>query len=446
LVLATGLVFAPVWATYAAGVLVLGGGVAVLRTGTGQRVSLRDVARLRWRRHITYAPAWEEATQGCGLVKRIGSELAYPKIVSVRGGRFFDEVRVTPPRGLSKSHFESAAPELAAALESPACRVRGVPGNHRDVCLHFQRHDALLQVVAPLPPPEVVDLDSVAVGRTEYGEAWRIRLLGTHILIGGETGSGKASAIWSIVRGVGPAVRDGLVELWGIDPKNGMELTHGREMFTRYLGEATDIEQQVALLCELVAVMEARSEKYATEKRRKHVVTLEDPLILCIIDELADITTHEKKKLRDEAIELIAKLLRRARSVGITVVMALQNPKKDQVPFRDLIPDGFGLRLKARFQIDATCGEGAYAAGANCLTIPGEPEPDQPIDGRGIAYKTTQGQRQPMRGRFSYITDEDLFWMVREFPAFDRVRAAADRAALDEEFDVDDDERQPSRP
>ncbi|MFU8855350.1 hypothetical protein ACNAW0_30970, partial [Micromonospora sp. SL1-18] len=40
----------------------------------------------------------------------------------------------------------------------------------------------------------------------------------------GATGSGKGSVIWSVVRSLAAGVASGLVQIWGLDPKGGMEL------------------------------------------------------------------------------------------------------------------------------------------------------------------------------------------------------------------------------
>src|SRR5690606_26246726 len=70
-------------------------------------------------------------------------------------------------------------------------------------------------------------------GRCEDGSPWRLRLLGTHVLIAGATGAGKGSVIWSTIRALLPLMRAGLVEVWAIDPKR-MELSFGRVLFERY--------------------------------------------------------------------------------------------------------------------------------------------------------------------------------------------------------------------
>ncbi len=65
------------------------------------------------------------------------------------------------------------------------------------------------------------------VGVVEDGAPWALPVLGTHLLVAGATGAGKGSVVWSLIRGLAPAIRDGSVQLWVVDPKGGMELGAG---------------------------------------------------------------------------------------------------------------------------------------------------------------------------------------------------------------------------
>ena len=54
----------------------------------------------------------------------------------------------------------------------------------------------------PQPAPTAARrLDGLPVGLREEGEVYRLPLLGNHLLLVGETGSGKSSAEWWIVDG-----------------------------------------------------------------------------------------------------------------------------------------------------------------------------------------------------------------------------------------------------
>ncbi len=78
------------------------------------------------------------------------------------------------------------------------CRVRSARSGR--VVLEFVRRDALAAIVPALPIPAHPDLTALPVGKREDGLPWLVRLHGTHLLIAGATGAGKASLLWSLIR------------------------------------------------------------------------------------------------------------------------------------------------------------------------------------------------------------------------------------------------------
>ena len=70
--------------------------------------------------------------------------------------------------------------------------------------LEFVRRDALAAIVPAKSHPARPDLTALPVGRREDGQPWLVRLHGTHVLIAGATGAGKASLLWSLVRAMFP--------------------------------------------------------------------------------------------------------------------------------------------------------------------------------------------------------------------------------------------------
>ena len=87
--------------------------------------------------------------------------------------------------------------------------------------------------------------------------------LATHVLIAGATGSGKGSVIWSLIRALLPAIADGWVQVWALDPKR-MELSFGRALFHRYACHAAAM---VELLEAAVAEMHARAGQFGGRTR-----------------------------------------------------------------------------------------------------------------------------------------------------------------------------------
>jgi hypothetical protein len=84
-------------------------------------------------------------------------------------------------------------------------------------------------------------------------------------------------------------VGTGLVQLWGLDPKGGMELGIGRPMFARFAGR--NFHLMADLLEEAARVAQDRAERLAGETRQ-HQPTLAEPLIVLVIDELANLTAY----------------------------------------------------------------------------------------------------------------------------------------------------------
>ena len=121
--------------------------------------------------------------------------------------------------------------------------------------LEFVRRDALAQVVPPAPVQAYPDLRALEVGRREDGLPWLVRLHGTHVLVAGATGAGKASLLWGLVRAMSPLMQDGLVRVLAADPKL-MELAFGRIIFDTHGDYAADPAAIADMLERAVADMQ----------------------------------------------------------------------------------------------------------------------------------------------------------------------------------------------
>jgi S-DNA-T family DNA segregation ATPase FtsK/SpoIIIE len=140
---------------------------------------------------------------------------------------------------------------------------------------------------------------------------------------------------------------------------------------------------------------------------RQHAPTPGDPTIVIVIDELAALTAYTDRKVKERIREALGLLLSQGRAVGVHVVAALQDPRKEVLPFRDLFPTRIGLRLTEKEQVDMVLGDGARNRGALCDQI-AETTP-------GIGYVALDGVREPVRVRFSYLTDTDIGELVRDY-------------------------------
>jgi S-DNA-T family DNA segregation ATPase FtsK/SpoIIIE len=368
--------------------------------------------RLRspWVRWWTYERRWRNTMLLSGLGKRSRVRESVPKIRKVISTPWSDRVLVQLLLGQCTEDFERAAPELAHSFGAGSCRVReDRPGR---VWLEFTTADPLRETVPALAVSEDVDLEAVPIGLREDGEPWRVKVLGTHMLVAGMTGSGKGSVLWSLLRGLGPEIRDGRVQVWAIDPKGGMELGPGRALYTRFaIPDLSDLdapyERIVVLLEDAVKVMQCRAQGLAGVTR-KHTPTVEEPLILVLIDEIANLTAYlsdpSAKKRINQALGL---LLTQGRSVGVCVFGALQDPRREVMTLRNLFPDKVGLRLDGPTEIDMVLGDSAREQGAYCDRIPASLP--------GVGYVRVDGVREPTRVRAGHVKDEDIAAMVRDY-------------------------------
>ncbi|HEX6970211.1 MAG TPA: FtsK/SpoIIIE domain-containing protein [Micromonosporaceae bacterium] len=347
----------------------------------------------RWR----YGRLWHPAMVTAKLAVSFDSHTVLPVIRRVRCGAGVDQVTVRMVTGQIPDDYARAAERLAHTFG--VRQVKATAGPRPDlVVLTLMRGDPLSAVVAPLPVAAVPDFTALPVGRQEDGGTYRLRLFGTQILVVGATGAGKGSVIWSLVRSLAGGVGSGLVQVWGIDPKGGMELGIGAPLFTRFA--CHDYGVMADLLHEAAATAQRRAASLRG-RVRQHTPTPDEPLIVVVIDELANLTAYlTDRQLRDRIKAALGVLLTQGRAVGVHVVAAIQDPRKEVLPFRDLFPTRIGLRLTEEAQVDMVLGEGMRDRGALCDRIP------QSLP--GVGYVVLDGDPTPMRVRFSYLTDDDI--------------------------------------
>jgi S-DNA-T family DNA segregation ATPase FtsK/SpoIIIE len=361
----------------------------------------------RLRRWAWYRTNWETLMLGHELHVSVAGRSMIPGLGrrGVVTGVHLDRLTVRPAIGQTVEHFEAKADALATTLAALAVRVRCPrPGL---VVLEVLWSDPLAHVVppAPTPPADAVDLGAVPVGLHEDGTPWTVGLAGSHVLVAGATGAGKGSVIWSLVHSLAAAISVGLVQVWAVDPKGGMELAPGARLWHRFA--AGSVAEMVGLLEDAVAVMQERAARYAGATRR-HLASVEEPLIVVLVDELAFLTAYAgDRKIREKATQLLSILLSQGRAVGVCVVAALQDPSKDVVAFRQLFPTKIALQLEEASQVDMVLGAGARSRGALCDRIPDAT--------RGVAYVKVDGVREPVRVRAAYPTDDHITAMVDGF-------------------------------
>jgi S-DNA-T family DNA segregation ATPase FtsK/SpoIIIE len=278
-------------------------------------------ARGRWRAW-SYRRRWTPVMTIGRLAVTYQGRVLLPALGKVTSTGYTDRVAVALVSGQSAADVAVRADNLAHGFGAILCRVR----SHRPgaVVLELVRRDALAAVIPALPIPDHPDLRALPVGRREDGQPWTIRLHGTHLLIAGATGAGKASLLWSIVRAMLAAIHGGLVRPLAADPKL-MELAYGRAIFDRYGSYAADPYDIAAMLEDEVTAMQDRAAQLAGH-HRTHAPSPEHPFVVIFVDEVAFLTAyHPDKQLRDRIRAALATLTTQGRAVGYAVVAALQD-------------------------------------------------------------------------------------------------------------------------
>lgn len=353
------------------------------------------------RRQFYYRRRWHAVLTISGLAPLYRGRVLLPVLAGVQAAGPVDRVTVHLVSGQSPADFATRAEGIAHGFGVHLCRVRSaVPGL---IVLELVRRDALADPVPVLPVPERVDLAGLPVGHCEDGMPWLLRLLGSHLLIAGATGAGKGSVLWSLIRAMLPGICGGWVQVWACDPKR-MELSFGRALFARYADEAAAM---VELLEAAVTEMHQRATSFGG-KTRTFAVSVDLPFLVIVIDELAFLTAYQPNRdLRKRAEAAIATLTSQGRSVGVCVVGALQDPRKDVINLRNLFPTRIAMRLDESDQVDMVLGDGARDRGALADLISPLPEV-----GAGVAYVRLDTSPDPVRVRAAYVTDADIHAMT----------------------------------
>ena len=420
-----------------------------------------------WRGRFVYGFAWQPAMVTTGLAVNLDGAEYLPKLLRVSSTGCVDRVTVRMLPGQVFDDWSAQSERLAQTFGVQECRIRTTRIRHR-LELWFLITDPLTEPIPPhpltpdddgdtggsrvvpgvdagpdavkhgasdaRPDPAGVDLERVPVGLCEDGTLYRLRLLGTHVLVVGATGSGKGSVIWSTLHALGPAIRDGSVAVWCVDPKGGMELAPGRGLFVRFVygdpdhpddmdarSGAASYELEFATVLEDAVTVMRRRQAALRGRSRLHIPTPDEPLVLVVVDELASLTAYvvdrDAKRRIAAALSL---LLSQGRAVGVTVIGAVQDPRKEILTVRDLFPTRIALRLTERDHVPLVLGQSARDHGARCDQIP-ETLP-------GVGYVGIDGVAEPVRVRFAHVSDQHITALCHQFAPQPRIRVATPAA------------------
>jgi S-DNA-T family DNA segregation ATPase FtsK/SpoIIIE len=189
------------------------------------------------------------------------------------------------------------------------------------------------------------------------------------------------------------------VQVFGIDPKGGMELGRAPRLFHTLM--CSNGAEAVALLEHVATLTRQRAETLREQDIRKWSPDSGQPFVLLIVDELADVIAYQPDNaLRKRANAALQSIVSQGRAPGVCVLGQLQDPRKQIIEFRHLFPTRIAMRLDEPEQVDMVLGDGVRERGAAAHEI----SEDTP----GVAWAKLDGRRDPERARAFHTTDADL--------------------------------------
>ena len=259
---------------------------------------------------------------------------------------------------------------------------------------------ATLTIPAAVPVFPLSIYQPVHVGKDEFGEQAHVELAERNLLIGGEPGGGKSSAI-NLITAHGALSGDCRLVL--IDGKQ-VELGLWRDCADRFVGPSMDD----ALDCMrwLQNLMNSRYDRLVAAGLRKITAASGEPVYLVIIDEYAYFSaTVGKKPERDEFAALVRDLVARGRAAGVIVILATQRPSHQVIDpsLRDLFGYRWAFRCTTDSSSDTVLGQGWAAEGYTAADI-------DPL-ARGVGWLLSE-TGIPRRIKAAYLTDDDIKYLA----------------------------------
>lgn len=252
-----------------------------------------------------------------------------------------------------------------------------------------------------------------------------------HTLILGTSGSGKGSPIQATIYQLAPFVKQGLAQIYAIDPKRAEFALYDRfrsSLIRRIsLGSKDeDMRAHADTISELLDVIDQRTRNAKlsitegeVEDGRDYPITKENPLVMFIIDEFPSLFQGFKKLGKAGAVPLaeLEQVISMGRFVGVYVMLATQRSEKDIIDaVAPNISRYFLLRQPSPYFNGKFLGDDAAANGFDSTKIPASSAPNYETAGIGFA---PDDLGRPFKYRFAYMGKNDMARMIREFRAID---------------------------
>ena len=336
---------------------------------------------------------------------------------------------VKPAVGVRVNRISNLSDDLALALAAKDVRIEApIPGKSL-VGIEVPNSEIAMVTFRELWEQSKTDdkkFLEIPLGKAVNGSVRTFDLAKMpHLLVAGSTGSGKSVAVNGIIASILMKARPDEVKFMMVDPKM-VELSVYNDIPHLLIPVVTNPRKASRALQKVVDEMENRYELFskvgarniagynakvaeynASQPEYKQIPL---PLIVVIVDELADLMMVASKEVEDAIIRLGQK----ARAAGIHMILATQRPSVDVIS--GLIKANVPSRIAF-----------AVSSGTDSRTILDENGAEKLL-GRGDMLFKPIDENHPVRLQGSFISDEDVEHIV----TFVKNQAEAD---YDDNFD-----------
>jgi len=370
-------------------------GLDLLSDATGGRANRGDIKG--------NAAVIEQTLESFGITARV---------VEVNQGPAVTQYAIEVALGTKLTKITALERDLALALAAPTGTIRieaPIPGRSlvgielpnispefvplKSMLAHEEMKDRKEKLAIPLGldvsgKPVVVDIESMP-----------------HVLIAGQTGSGKSVAINSILATVLFRASPNEVKFILVDPKR-VELTGYNDIPHLLSPVIVEPGKVISALKWLIAEMDRRYKIFAQAGAR-NIAGYNDvsgfqalPHIVLVIDELADVMMFSPVEVE----EAVTRLAQMSRATGIHMVLATQRPSVDvitglikaNIPAR--IAFAVASQVDSRVILDTQGAEKLLGRGDMLYLSPREPKPSR-IQGAFIEDRDISSLVQFIRGQ-----------------------------------------------
>ena len=331
------------------------------------------------------------------------------QVVSATSGPVITRYEIEPAQGVKGSQIVSLSKDLARSMSLQSVRIVETIAGRNTMGIELpndRRQEVTLREILASPVfAEAKSLLTVALGKDIAG----VPVVGDlakmpHLLVAGMTGSGKSVGVNGMIMSMLFKAKPDEVRFIMIDPKM-LELSVYDGIPHLLCPVVTDMREAGQALNWCVAEMEKRyrllshlgvrnlagynekiAEAASAEKKIPNPFSLNPdepepleklPLIVVVIDELADLMMTERKAVEQQ----IARLAQKARAAGIHLIIATQRPSVDVITglIKANIPTRMAFTVQSKIDsrtiLDQMGAEDLLKYGDLLFLQPGNAEP-----------------------------------------------------------------------